>query len=40
MATDAAATTEHFRSIRRELEDGVMALATSIDGRRFTFQAA
>jgi hypothetical protein len=29
-----------FRSVRRELESAVLPLATSIDGRRFSFQAS
>jgi DNA helicase HerA-like ATPase len=31
---------EHFRRVRRELEESVLPLATSLDGRRFTFQAS
>jgi uncharacterized protein len=31
---------EHFRRVRRELESSVLPLATSLDGRRFTFQAS
>src|SRR5437763_10923602 len=31
---------EHFRAVRREIEAGVLPLATSIDGRRFTFQTS
>src|SRR4051812_6277320 len=31
---------EHFREVRRELEESVLPLATSLDGRRFTFQAS
>src|SRR5215213_9651070 len=31
---------EHFRTIRHELEQSVLPLATSLDGRRFTFQAS
>ena len=29
-----------FRALRRELEVAVLPLATSIDGRRFSFQAS
>src|SRR3954447_22125933 len=29
-----------YRSLRRELEDSVLPLAGSLDGRRFTFQAS
>src|SRR4051795_5439613 len=29
-----------YRSLRRELEDAVLPLAASLDGRRFTFQAS
>src|SRR4051794_32812060 len=29
-----------YRSLRRELEDAVLPLAGSLDGRRFTFQAS
>jgi DNA helicase HerA-like ATPase len=31
---------ERFRALRRELECAVLPLATSLDGRRFTFQAS
>src|SRR5829696_111713 len=31
---------ERFRTLRRELEAAVLPLATSIDGRRFSFQAS
>src|SRR5690242_11182747 len=31
---------ETYRSLRRELEDAVLPLAGSLDGRRFTFQAS
>jgi uncharacterized protein len=31
---------ERFRTLRREIEAAVLPLATSLDGRRFTFQAA
>jgi uncharacterized protein len=31
---------ERFRAIRRELEASVLPLATSVDGRRFSFQAS
>jgi DNA helicase HerA-like ATPase len=31
---------ERFRDVRRELEASVLPLATSLDGRRFTFQAS
>jgi uncharacterized protein len=31
---------EDFRSLRRVLEKDVLPLATSIDGRRFSFQAS
>ena len=31
---------ERFRALRRELEGAVLPLATSIDGRRFSFQAS
>src|SRR4051812_45463893 len=31
---------EAYRSLRRELEDAVLPLAGSLDGRRFTFQAS
>jgi uncharacterized protein len=30
----------HFRKVRRELEQSVLPLATSLDGRRFSFQAS
>src|SRR4051812_28218807 len=40
MVTATERSAERFRALRRELEDGVLPLATSIDGRRFTFQAA
>ena len=28
-----------FRDVRRQLEDGILPLATLVDGRRFSFQA-
>src|SRR3954462_2788083 len=28
-----------YRSLRRELESSILPIATSVDGRRFTFQA-
>ena len=31
---------ENFRQARRELEASVLPLATSVDGRRFSFQAS
>ena len=31
---------ERFRAVRRELEAAVLPLATSLDGRRFTYQAS
>ena len=31
---------ERFRAIRRDLEVSVLPLASSVDGRRFTFQAS
>jgi len=31
---------ERFRAVRRELETAILPLATSLDGRRFTFQAS
>src|SRR5688500_4569480 len=31
---------ERFRAVRRELEASVLPLASSLDGRRFTFQAS
>jgi uncharacterized protein len=35
-----ASRLEAFRSLRREIEASVLPLATSLDGRRFSFQAA
>jgi uncharacterized protein len=29
-----------FRSLRRALEEEILPLATSVDGRRFSFQAS
>src|SRR4051812_41372761 len=40
MSTTAVRSAQRFRSVRHELEDGILPLATSIDGHRFTFQAA
>src|SRR4051812_18930415 len=37
---DIAARLEKFRSLRTEIESAVLPLATSVDGRRFSFQAA
>ena len=31
---------ETFRSLRRDIESSILPLATSVDGRRFTFQSA
>ena len=31
---------DSFRAVRREMEASVLPLATSVDGRRFTFQAS
>ncbi|HEX3188365.1 MAG TPA: hypothetical protein VHS30_01065 [Streptosporangiaceae bacterium] len=31
---------ETFRAARRDIEASVLPLATSVDGRRFTFQAS
>jgi len=39
-ATDASATLARYRAVRREVEQAVLPLATSIDGRRFSFQAS
>ena len=39
-ASEQPAGLERFRALRRRLEEAVLPLATSIDGRRFTFQAS
>jgi DNA helicase HerA-like ATPase len=39
METTLAARLVHYRSLRRTVETNVLALATSIDGREFRFQA-
>ena len=31
---------DEYRRVREELERGVLPLATSVDGRQFTFQAS
>ena len=31
---------DSFRAVRRDIEASVLPLATSLDGRRFTFQAS
>jgi hypothetical protein len=31
---------DEFRALRRRLEEGILPLATSVDGRRFTYQAS
>jgi hypothetical protein len=31
---------DSFRTVRRDIEASVLPLATSVDGRRFTFQAS
>ena len=31
---------DSFRAMRRDIEASVLPLATSVDGRRFTFQAS
>jgi len=37
---EVGARVEEFRALRRELEQAVVSLATSVDGRRFAFQAS
>ena len=31
---------DEFRTLRAHLEEGILSLATSVDGRRFTYQAS
>ncbi|HEY6758135.1 MAG TPA: ATP-binding protein [Baekduia sp.] len=38
--TEVAEGTERYRALRHELEVGILPLSTSLDGRRFTFQAS
>jgi DNA helicase HerA-like ATPase len=38
--TEVLASLEEHRAVREELERAVLPLATSVDGRRFTFQAS
>jgi uncharacterized protein len=38
--SDVQAALERYRSVREDLERAVLALATSVDGRRFDFQAS
>ena len=38
--TEIDAHIERFRDVRRQLETSILPLATSVDGRRFSFQAA
>jgi hypothetical protein len=38
--SDVDAHVERFRDVRRRLEAGILPLATSVDGRRFSFQAS
>ena len=38
--TDVQAALERYRGVREELEKAVLPLATSVDGRRFTFQTS
>jgi len=38
--TDVQASLEQYRSVREALEKSVLPLATSVDGRRFTFQSS
>ena len=40
METELAARVAHFRDLRRSVEANVLALATSVDGQRFEFQAS
>jgi hypothetical protein len=39
MTSDVQQRIDAFRSLRRELEGSVLAIATSVDGRRFTVQS-
>jgi DNA helicase HerA-like ATPase len=39
MESELAARLAHYRDLRREVETNVLALATSVDGRQFEFQA-
>src|SRR3954452_11146593 len=39
MEATLAAHLADYRSLRQELESSILAIATSVDGRRFTFQA-
>ena len=36
--SDVQASVEEYRGVREALERAVLPLATSVDGRRFTFQ--
>jgi hypothetical protein len=38
--TDVQAALEQYRGVREELERSILPLATSVDGRRFTFQTS
>lgn len=40
MESELAVQLESFRVARRKLESSVLPLATSVDGRRFAFQAS
>ena len=40
MESGLGAQLESFRAARRNLEASVLPLATSVDGRRFSFQAS
>ena len=40
MVSDHLAVLEEFRSLRDALETSVLPLATSVDGRRFEYQAS
>src|SRR4051795_2893071 len=39
MEATLAAHLADYRALRRELESSILPIATSVDGRRFTFQA-
>ena len=37
---DMRESLERYRAVRRQLEEEILPLATSVDGRRFSYQAS
>ena len=39
-AVDMQESLDRYRAVRRQLEERILPLATSVDGRRFSYQAS